>query len=243
MRAKKKKISELTLADSLTGLYTIGCKVMSGIQTSVKVSLETIQTAYGDMLTEIKNARTATKAANTAASNANTAKLNAEAATSKANTATANAITATDEAKAATTTANAAATRANTAATNADNARVELETIKANTKEATKDANDAARLANDKAAHANSQGVLAGKAADRLNALSDHRDEIRDGYWWRWDETTGEWRNTGEIAKGNVMYATFDVDPVTGELSMYTDGEYAGADFELDDKGCLLVII
>ena len=98
MPIKKKKISELTLADSLTGLYTIGCKIIDGIQTSVKVSLGTIQTAYENMLTEISNARAATKAANTAASNANTAKLNAEAATSKANTATANAITATGNA-------------------------------------------------------------------------------------------------------------------------------------------------
>ena len=74
------------MADSLTGLYTIGCKIIDGIQTSVKVSLGTIQTAYENMLTEISNARAATKAA-----------------TSKANTATANAITATNEAKAATT--------------------------------------------------------------------------------------------------------------------------------------------
>ena len=74
MPIKKKKISELTLADSLTGLYTIGCKIIDGIQTSVKVSLGTIQTAYENMLTEISNARAATKAANTAASNANTAK-------------------------------------------------------------------------------------------------------------------------------------------------------------------------
>lgn len=114
MPIKKKKISELTLADSLTGLYTIGCKIIDGIQTSVKVSLGTIQTAYENMLTEISNARAATKAANTAASNANTAKLNAEAATSKANTATANAITATGNANTATGKANTAASYANT---------------------------------------------------------------------------------------------------------------------------------
>ena len=57
MPKKKKKISELALADSLTGLYTIGCKIIDGIQTSVKVSLGTIQTAYENMLTEISNAR------------------------------------------------------------------------------------------------------------------------------------------------------------------------------------------
>lgn len=75
----------------------------------------------------------------------------------------------------------------------------------------------------------------AGKAADRLNALSDHRDEIRDGYWWRWNEETGEWYNTGEIAKGNVMYATFYIDPATSILTMLTDEEYTGANFVLEN--------
>lgn len=43
--------------------------------------------------------------------------------------------------------------------------------------------------------------------------------------------------------KGNVMYATFDFDPVTGELSMYTDEEYTGPTFELNNNGELSVII
>ena len=81
------------------------------------------------------------------------------------------------------------------------------------------------------------------KATDRLNDLSDHRDEIRDGYWWRWDETTGEWYNTNEIAKGNVMFATFGLDPSTGILTMYIDEEYTGPNFEITEKGELQVII
>lgn len=84
MPKKKKKISELALADSLTGLYTIGCKIIDGIQTSVKVSLGTIQTAYENMLTEISNARAATTKANTAATNADNARVGLE--TLKANT-------------------------------------------------------------------------------------------------------------------------------------------------------------
>ena len=38
MAIKKKKISELTLSDNLKGLYTIGVKLINGVQTSVKVS-------------------------------------------------------------------------------------------------------------------------------------------------------------------------------------------------------------
>ena len=81
----KKKISELPLADSLKGLYTIGYKIIDGIKTSVKVSLEDIQTAYQDVVNAIKKSEEATSNANNAASNAeekaaaaNTAAQNAE---------------------------------------------------------------------------------------------------------------------------------------------------------------------
>ena len=76
MGLKRIKISELTLADSLKGLYTIGVKLVNGVQTSVKVSLEHIQTAY-------ENAVTATNKANQAASKADSSRLAIEANESK----------------------------------------------------------------------------------------------------------------------------------------------------------------
>lgn len=82
----------------------------------------------------------------------------------------------------------------------------------------------------------------ASNAADRLNLLSDNRDKIVDGYWWRWDENSEEWYNTGEIAKGNVMYAAFGIDIASGMLSMFTEPEYTGANF-LIENGKLLVQI
>lgn len=209
MPKKKKKISELALADSLTGLYTIGCKIIDGIQTSVKVSLGTIQTAYENMLTEISNARAATKAA-----------------MSKANTATANAITATNEAKAATTNATAAATKANTAATNADNARVGLETLKANTEKATQAANTAASLANDKAVYANTQGNFAKTQGDRAQELADHPWKVGDnGNWWKWDLDGDRYVDTGILAKGGVLYPTFTINPADMTLVMSYEDE------------------
>lgn len=254
MRTKKKKISELTLADSLTGLYTIGCKVISGMQTSVKVSLEMIQKAYGDMLTEIKNARNATKAADTAAASANTAAGRAE--TAAETTQTTNLVI---------TKAETGRVKAEQGRVEAENARAIVETGRSDAEKVRKEAEEARiveealrkkaesiRQENESVRQdqeeAREEGTVEAilnveKATGRLNTLSDHRDEIRDGYWWRWNEDTQEWYNTGEIAKGNVMYATFDVDPVTGELSMYTDEEYAGANFELDGDGRLSVII
>ena len=56
MPIKKKKISELTLADNLKGLYTIGVKLINGVQTSVKVSLEYIQTAYENAVSAAQKA-------------------------------------------------------------------------------------------------------------------------------------------------------------------------------------------
>ena len=85
MPSKKIKISELPLAESLKGLYAIGYKIIDGIKTSVKVSLEDIQTAYQDVVNAVKNSEVATKNANTAASNANEKAVLADTAAANAN--------------------------------------------------------------------------------------------------------------------------------------------------------------
>ena len=119
MGLKRIKISELTLSDNLKGLYTIGVKLINGVQTSVKVSLEHIQTAYENTVAATKKAETAANSANTAAGSANSAASSANSAATKANTAAGNADKATAAANTATTNANNAETKANTAATNA----------------------------------------------------------------------------------------------------------------------------
>lgn len=104
MAIKKKKISELTLSDNLKGLYTIGVKLINGVQTSVKVSLEYIQTAYENAVKATNSANEAAKSANNAASSANKAATNANEKAQKAETA-----------------ANSANTQANRAKEQADN--------------------------------------------------------------------------------------------------------------------------
>ena len=79
-------------------------------------------------------------------------------------------------------------------------------------------------------------------AATRLNTLCDNRDKVVDGYWWHYNESTKEYESTGEIAKGNVMYATFNVTD-EARLTMTTDEEYTGAAFALDEHGVLTVTI
>lgn len=149
MAIRKKKISELTLSDSLTGLYTIGVKLINGVQTSVKVSLGVIQTAYENMLRVTQEAITATSNAITATNNANTATRNAVTATENANTATANANEAIRVSGVATQRANEATNKANTAADKADEARVGLDRIKQETITATSNANTAKNNANE----------------------------------------------------------------------------------------------
>nr|DAV45239.1 MAG TPA: Fibritin C-terminal region [Bacteriophage sp.] len=85
MPLRKKKISELPLADSLKGLYTIGYKIIDGIKTSVKVSLEDIQTAYQDVVNAIKKSEEAAKNANNTATTANEKAVLADTAAANAN--------------------------------------------------------------------------------------------------------------------------------------------------------------
>ena len=74
MADKKKKISELPLAQSLVGLYTIG---LDAANKSVRVSLEWLKTAYDNVTAAINNATRATELANTAAGKANKAATDA----------------------------------------------------------------------------------------------------------------------------------------------------------------------
>ena len=107
---------------------------------------------------------------------------------------------------------------------------------------ATEKANTAAEKADTATNNADAATTSANTAATRLNTLCDNRDKVVDGYWWHYNEATKEYENTGEIAKGNVMYATFSVTD-EARLVMTTDEEYTGANFALDENGILTVTL
>lgn len=107
---------------------------------------------------------------------------------------------------------------------------------------ATEKANTAASNADTATTKANAATTSANTAAGRLNTLCDNRDKVVEGYWWHYNESTKTYENTGEIAKGNVMYATFEVTD-EARLTMITDEEYTGAAFALDNNGILSVTI
>ncbi len=158
---KKIKVSQLPVATSLQGLYTLGTDVNNN---SVKVSLEFVEqkanaaataaanatTAANNATASKKAADTAAAAANTAATNANTAKKNADTATTQANTARDNANTAATNATSSASSATQAAQLAVAATAAAKDA--ENEAIKA-AKEAQKAANEAVAAAQTLLAH------------------------------------------------------------------------------------------
>lgn len=251
---RKIKISELPPSVTFNGLWTLGYLETKGKRMSVKVSLSEIQTAYDDMLSATETARTATTDMRRLEATVEEKEEERENFYSRSQAMVqgwSNDEQARKDAEASRLEVEAERVEAETERKKAEAARVETEGVRIVEEQLrirAEDERKAEELIRQKQEEDRENGTLeaildAEAATNRLNALSDHRDEIRDGYWWRWDEETGEWYNTGEIAKGNVMFATFKLDPFTGILTMFTDEEYTGANFFLDENGILTVVI
>ena len=251
---RKIKISELPPSVTFNGLWTLGYQETKGKRMSVKVSLSEIQTAYDDMLSATETARTATTDMRRLEATVEEKEEERENFYSRSQAMVqgwSNDEQARKDAEASRLEVEAERVEAETERKKAEAARVETEGVRIVEEQLrirAEDERKAQELIRQKQEEDRENGTLeaildAETATNRLNALSDHRDEIRDGYWWRWNEETGEWYNTGEIAKGNVMFATFELDPFTGILTMFTDEEYTGANFFLDENGILTVVI
>ena len=251
---RKIKISELPPSVTFNGLWTLGYLETKGKRMSVKVSLSEIQTAYDDMLSATETARTATTDMRRLEATVEEKEEERENFYSRSQAMVqgwSNDEQARKDAEASRLEVEAERVEAETERKKAEAARVETEGVRIVEEQLrirAEDERKAEQLIRQKQEEDRENGTLeaildAEAATNRLNALSDHRDEIRDGYWWRWNEETGEWYNTGEIAKGNVMFATFELDPFTGILTMFTDEEYTGANFFLDENGILTVVI
>ena len=251
---RKIKISELPPSVTFNGLWTLGYQETKGKRMSVKVNLSEIQTAYADMLSLAETARTATTDMRRLEATVEEKEEERENFYSRSQAMVqgwSNDEQARKDAEASRLEVEAERVEAETERKKAEATRVETEGVRIVEEQLrirAEDERKAEELIRQKQEEDRENGTLeaildAEAATNRLNALSDHRDEIRDGYWWRWDEETSEWYNTGEIAKGNVMFATFELDPFTGILTMFTDEEYTGANFFLDENGILTVVI
>ena len=95
--------------------------------------------------------------------------------------------------------------------------------------QAKQSAQDAANSADQAAKSADE----AAESAQSAQQYSGKPPRIQNGTWWIWNAGTQQYEDTGEAARGNVMYATFAVTPETGELIMTTPDEYRGPVFYL----------
>ena len=105
-----------------------------------------------------------------------------------------------------------------------------------------KPAQDAAEQAKQSASNAaqseknaEKSATEAADSADKAQQYSGKPPIIQNDTWWTWDAETGKYVDTGESARGDVMYATFSIDPETGLLTMTTLDGYSGPVFHLAD--------
>ena len=101
--------------------------------------------------------------------------------------------------------------------------------------QAAQQAQQAATNAAQSEANAAKSATDAAESAQSAQEYSGKPPIIQNDTWWTWDAEQGEYVDTGEAARGDVMYATFEIDIDTGELVMYTPDGYTGPVFSLSD--------
>lgn len=184
-----------------------------------------------------KASETAAKASETQsaqyAASAETAKTAAEAAQAAADTSKSQAASSAADALASKNAAALSESNASVSATSAASsaAAASLSATNAATSESNAATSETAATAS-KDASATSAAAAAASAQEAKD-YSGKPPIIQNNHWWTWDATQQKYVDTGEVARGDVMYATFAVDPTTGELYMYTDDEYTGPTFRL----------
>lgn len=107
-------------------------------------------------------------------------------------------------------------------------------------------AEDAAQSASSSAESAEDAAYSALKAAESAKSAEQYSGNppiIQGGTWWTWNAAKQEYEDTGEAARGNVMFATFYIDVDTGDLFMITPDEYMGPNFLINEDGHLEVSI
>lgn len=89
-------------------------------------------------------------------------------------------------------------------------------------------------------------------AANRAEEAAIRQPITQNGTWWIWNAETGKYVDSGDSSlgeqgpqgeqgiqgeqgpPGDLLYATFAVDPLTGILTMYAPDDYNGPQFVLN---------
>ena len=106
---------------------------------------------------------------------------------------------------------------------------------------ATQAANSASNAAGSAQNAENSADAAAESAKDAADAAETAQEYsgkppiVQNDTWWTWDASKQEYVDTGESARGDVLFATFEIDPETGLLTMQTPEQYSGPVFSIVD--------
>lgn len=125
-----------------------------------------------------------------------------------------------------------------------DNANSATEASKTQTEQA-KAATD---LANEAATNADTATSNADKATeeskvqtDLSKEISEHPTKVGDnGNWWAWNTTTKEYEDTGDVAKGGMLYPSLYLDG--NELYLEDNESNAASHLVVDDNALFLVM-
>lgn len=95
------------------------------------------------------------------------------------------------------------------------------------------EAQGSATAADNSAKDAAASADEAAESAETAKEYSGKPPIIQNDTWWTWNAETQQYEDTGESARGDVMYATFEINPDTGILTMTTPDRYNGPEFEI----------
>ena len=119
----------------------------------------------------------------------------------------------------------------------------DIETAAENAKQSAQNAKQSET--NAKASETAAAASASAAAQSEVNAEESikHTPKIIGSTWWTWDASVNDYVDSGVKAKGNVEYATFDIDPETGVLTMYYGTDYKAQNFSIDENGYLEVTV
>lgn len=257
-----KNIFSCELATSLEGIKTMPALYdLNGVQKQVIAPLSLLTK---DVDAEIAASKKATKEATTAAAKANDAAASATKATTdltverkKVEDAVAASKTATEAAKKATSdtlaskkaieqneatrqSAETARAKAETERATNEAARVEVEKKRVTAENARATAESGRVKAETKRETDAKAAITSSKAqTDLAKELNEHpQKQGENGNWWKWNTTTKQYEDTGIIARGGIMYPTFEI--LDNELYVTDAGSNIEERIALEDNELIL---
>nr|UWD59185.1 MAG: hypothetical protein [Bacteriophage sp.] len=257
-----KNIFSCELATSLEGIKTMPALYdLNGVQKQVIAPLSLLTK---DVDAEIAASKKATKEATTAAAKANDAAASVTKATTdltverkKVEDAVAASKTATEAAKKATSdtlaskkaieqneatrqSAETARAKAETERATNEAARVEVEKKRVTAENARATAESGRVKAETKRETDAKAAITSSKAqTDLAKELNEHpQKQGENGNWWKWNTTTKQYEDTGIIARGGMMYPTFEI--LDNELYVTDAGSNIEERIALEDNELIL---